>query len=1104
MTASGRRRLGLLLGLLLTLATLPATAGAELQTIDFESGAALDAPINTIGDITFPQDPGFRPYRTEVGAHAHSGTTVGDLGRCFEETHQGPGCEFAPPHTTALLARTAQSVTLFAGRFDTQSPFNPLGTVTLTAFRGGPDGTPVATTGPVPVASGDFNTRLAVASANDDIDSFTVTSANAAVGIDDVEVDFAGSQPDFSVAATNDVVPLIAGQQTTVPVRLTRVNGSNGTVRLAIDGLPPGVTGSFSPALVTGTDASSTLTLTTDPAARDSDFAPTRATIRADPLGDENVGPAARTTSLSVRVAADFRLASGDQSDGDQLPTQSVDVVALQCAPVDVPLTITRDIAMHQDVSLSVRPDAGRDLPAGLKVQILDDPVVAAGGNTVARRTLRFTVQSSALIPASGLPLIVAGRAGTAPDAPERTLRLSLFDESPSAEVDAASTAPHVVQTPRFQHDGSRVRITGDGFCAGTRVQVGADPEEVPATTVDDHTLEFTVPRYALSGPVTIIPPALNARYVAGGQLTVDDVRNTDGFQFANPRFGSLSWSELVRAFGNDDAYLMANPCWPFGDCTVNTGIENPLALVEWPVMRAIIDGPHCFGVALAVQDFLSGKESDRGFASPAPASINAIPSEDGPGPDLKSLLNVEQVKQLSDEFASAYFQRQDSIYAQFAVIQREFKQHRYAMVTLHGPGFFDGHTVLAYDMVRTGPTTVRIYAYDSNQPSVRDKERLSPLAQRLRIDHSTILVDEAAGTWTYPAMNWTGGTNDGSLWAVPYGTVPSDPSLPEHGAVTSFLFGAAAGAAVPVGTSANAKPLPSQQGTPGQSSGGEWVAPAGAPASVTIEGVKPGSYAEAYTGPGFAASVAGVTTSKGVRDTLTGSGDGISLASGTARALTVELARKAAGATVAATVRTHASAHGSDRAGLGADGAVSYAHAGAATQVSVSLTSARRDGGPATFASGPLTVRGGDRMSVRPLDRGLTRARVTIRDARGRTTTRVLRNRARPAGRVTLGAPRVTGRRVTLRIRLAGVHGGAALGATLRLMRGAHVVARKAIVLRSAAGVHALAWRLPRAAAKGRYRLAVDARAVATGTSTVAARASVTAHRAAAVTLRG
>jgi hypothetical protein len=1101
---SFRRRLGLLLGLCALLAALPAAARAELQTIDFESGAALGSPINTIGDITFLQEPGFRPYRTDVGTHAHSGTAVGDLGRCFEETGKGSECEFVRPHTTAVLARTAQSITVFAGRFDTQGVSNPLGTATLTAFHGGPNGTPVATSGPIPVTN-DFNARLTVTSANDDIDSFTVTASNAAVGIDDVEASFAGSQPDFSVAATDQIVPLVQGQQTQIPVRLSRVNGSNGTLRLSIRDLPPGVTGSFSPALVTGTNGTSTLTLTASQNADDSDFHARTATITADPQGDQNVAPAPRTAFLSVRVARSFQLSSGDQTDANQLWNQSVEIAAPQCAPVDVPLQITRDIAMTRDVTLSVESAAqggAPELPNGVTAEILDSPVVAPGGSVVAQRTLRLTVQPSAQLPPEGLALLLLAKAD---GAPAHTLKLSLFHLSPTAEVASTSTGSNVVHTPRFQQDGSRVRITGDGFCPGTRIRVGADTHEEPATVVDDHTLEFTVPRYALSGPVKILPPAYNADYVAGGQLVVDDVRNTDGFQFANPSFGALSWSELTRAFGDDDAWLNVNPCWPFGDCTVNTGIENPLALVEWPVLRALTDGAHCFGISVAIQDFLSGKESDRGFANPAPATINAIPSESGPGPDLKSLLNVDQVKQFSDEFASAYFERPESIYQQFAVIKQEFAQHRYAMVTLHGPGHFDGHTVLAYDMVRTGPTTVRIYTYNSNLPSVSDKERLSPDGHQYYMDLSTILIDEAEGIWTFPDLKWTGKLEDGSLWAVPYGTVPANPSLPKHGAVASFLFGSAGGAAVPVGQSAGTQPMPSQQGTPGQGSGGEWVARAGAPASVTIEGVKAGSFAEAYTGPGFAASVTGVATAKGVRDTLTGSGDGISLASGKARALTVELARKApgAGATVAATVQTHASAHGSDRAGLGADGAVDYTHTGAATQVSFSLTSVRRDGGPATFASGPVAVHGGDRLSVEPLDRALSRARVTVRDAHGRTHSRVVRNRARAAGRIALAAPKVAGRRISVRVKLSGFRGGATLGATLRLMRGPRVVARKALVLTSAAGAHALAWRLPRSAVRGRYRLAIDARAIATAPHATAALASVTAHRTAALALK-
>ena len=62
----------------------------------------------------------------------------------------------------------------------------------------------------------------------------------------------------------------------------------------------------------------------------------------------------------------------------------------------------------------------------------------------------------------------------------------------------------------------------------------------MPTTRVDDHTIEFHVPRFATTGPVTIIPPGRLPSYKTSDILTIDNVRNTDGFSFKNFDFGTL------------------------------------------------------------------------------------------------------------------------------------------------------------------------------------------------------------------------------------------------------------------------------------------------------------------------------------------------------------------------------------------------------------------------------------------------------------------------------------------------------------------------------------------------------------------------------------
>jgi hypothetical protein len=202
----------------------------------------------------------------------------------------------------------------------------------------------------------------------------------------------------------------------------------------------------------------------------------------------------------------------------------------------------------------------------------------------------------------------------------------------------------------------------------------------------------------------------------------------------------------------------------------------------------------------------------------------------------------------------------------------------------------------------------------------------------------------------------------------------------------------------------------------------------------------------------------------------------------------------------VAATLDTHASAGGSDTAGFSAGRALTYAHDGAPTTIRFSLTSVRRDGGPSTFASGPVAVGRGDRLSVKPLGRGLRRVRVAIRHAGGGTTRRVLRSRERPPGQLEIGPPKLSGHHLSLRFRLSRMRGRALVGATLRLMRGKRLLARKALSLKGSDGAAKIAWRLPRGVRPGRYRLLVDVRAVTVGSRGSTEGGSVSAHRSAAV----
>ncbi len=178
--------------------------------------------------------------------------------------------------------------------------------------------------------------------------------------------------------------------------------------------------------------------------------------------------------------------------------------------------------------------------------------------------------------------------------------------------------------------------------------------------------------------------------------------------------------------------------------------------------------------------------------------------------------------------------------------------------------------------------------------------------------------------------------------------------------------------------------------------------------------GRKNGRYSAALAGHGFVDSVDNVATAAGVRDAVGGSDGTITFDGGMSRALTVGLAQRArtsGAAAWSAKLATHADGGRSEAAALTPSGTLSLVHGGASTTISFTLTSTRSG----TFASGPVPVGGGDRVTVTPAA-GLRSARVTLRGRSG-VHTILVRNHAMPPARLTLSRPRLTGSRVTLRV---------------------------------------------------------------------------------------
>jgi hypothetical protein len=283
----------------------------------------------------------------------------------------------------------------------------------------------------------------------------------------------------------------------------------------------------------------------------------------------------------------------------------------------------------------------------------------------------------------------------------------------------------------------------------------------------------------------------------------------------------------------------------------------------------------------------------------------------------------------------------------------------------------------------RTTPVGVDIDVYDNNRP-VSATETQSPALHALEEDASVIHINQVTGTWTFDLGGgdvWTG-HNDGTLFVMPQNVIPDDPSLPGlgtlGGALESLVFGSPDGSVRTAGGSSDAQYLPPLDDHAVPGGAGWWLSrDAKHPLQASLNGLKNGHYTEAFTSPGFVASVNDVATAKGVHDKIAGTPGTLTFTGGADRTLNIELAQRPNRAIATAwsvTLNTSTSAHGSDSAGLASSGTVSYAHNGAPTTMSLTVTSLRRDGGPSSFTSGPIKIGRGDHVTVKPIGRDLGR----------------------------------------------------------------------------------------------------------------------------------
>jgi len=317
----------------------PLSGNDVTTTIDFEDqapGTRVTAQYHAQGvdfldyNVSSPEG-GLIPDIATAGAGvAHSGTQV-------LNTYQRFG-EFFTSWTGGAFTTTVSSVSMRVGFVASGAP----GDVARVRLRVRDASHVQVGEAEVVVTEGaGFHTLLSVASASANIAYFVVETApedsDDAIGIDDLSFTHsAGATPDFALSAPAGLT-LLRGSGATLPVGITRFNGSSGPIQFTLTGLPEGVTGSFTP---NPADASTSLSLSASTAA-----APTPGvlvSIVGTPLIPE-AGTQARSTTTFLVVEESFTVS-----------VQPSELTLPRCASVEVRVEVRRNLGFAGSVELRV------------------------------------------------------------------------------------------------------------------------------------------------------------------------------------------------------------------------------------------------------------------------------------------------------------------------------------------------------------------------------------------------------------------------------------------------------------------------------------------------------------------------------------------------------------------------------------------------------------------------------------------------------------------------------------------------------------------------------------------------------------------------------
>lgn len=947
------------------------------------------------------------------------------------------------------------------------------------------------------------------------------------VYLDDVSSpieDPASIQPKFSVTLLQPRADVVEGSSVTVPVRVSRYNGSVGPVQINVD-RPSGVDGAQpTPNPVTGRDPAQLKISVASPLAGDRQL-----TVSA-------VKPAGAPSTVGIPVGASVvqtihvisALSFTDRAAGEIVFTPGC------------PFTPTE--------SVNVR--GGYRGRVAMSVQVLSGAAAPSQTGEIAATAdgaLNFPYPMPFKGPGSGvvrITLFPANATSVTRDVPVRIA-------SPLSEVFPTSVRP-----PQALQDGTLVTLRGEGFCGSpnTRVRFGNDEAyaKILSRNVQGTEITVRVPRLATSGVLQIVPDITSpkANLIDGPMMTVNTYRNTAGFAFHNYT-PHLTVDQMSATFGRAATHVTVDGCGVFtlglASCRVITPIPDPWAMLVLAIANATMGkedgGGACFGFSRTSEQLRMGRRTYGGLGFDLAPNAFSIPGSAGPNGSVQEVINANQLSQLSGEYAGYYLTH--AVGGQFTAtpqnlrrdLEARLKSNDYPMLSLRTGGTIDElHVVVAYDIEDDPavPGGYYIDVYDSNQPYivpgyVQDgttymrNETTEAALHKQRTEDSRIRV-RPDGYWILPSSDMSAS----SLGNIVVGGIDDPPAHPTlitgkgvlKGGITA-MFGSAAGDIVgrlaaagdspagPPSTTAqisvgdrhlysapgvlekdknkalNATPwLPAT----GAASGVEgFLLGGGANATYTVDlaGGRSGAQTRTVLGDGVASTVT-APSRRGVTDhlTLTPSDADVGFTSGKG-AVKVSLETMARGAgdvTHGAAMKVTSGAGGHDSIGFDAGhGVVTVEHKGAPTTVSLTLSSFGRT----LPQTGRVSVRvGRGTTTIRPGSWNRLRGgTVTVRSG---GKTRKAKLRAGSARGATVSSLKVArrgkGRTASVKVKVpSGVTAGTA-NVAFALTRGKKVIATKSLPA-GAAGTRTLTWTLPSKARRGDRLVAIATTVVQRGT---------------------